>query len=169
MNKKIIAYIFLFIFSIILRILLGEYVYINGITPNILLVTIVIISVIVPHGWLSFIYALFCGILNDVLYSKQIGYHIIIFIGLASVITYARSRLMKNNILFCLLFVAVATILYELFSYFLFGYFTMGVSFVMLMNRTVLPGLSGNILLTPLVYIIYNRLFVFLSDEKGIV
>lgn len=167
MNKKVIALFFLFLLPLVLKVSVGEYLYLGNVTPNILLITVVVVSMIIPGGWVSFVYAFECGMLEDMLYSKQIGFNILFFCGVAAIVSFARSKLMKNNILFCLLFVAAGSFLYEFMNWFLFGYFRMGVGIGALFSNTITPVITVNILLTPVIYLLYNLFLRLLSDEKG--
>jgi rod shape-determining protein MreD len=167
MKKKIILLIVLFLLPLILRVSIGEYLYLQGVVPNILLITVVVVAMIVPGGWVPYAYAALSGMIEDMLYSKQIGFHILLFCGTAIAVSFARNKLMKNNILFCLLFVSAASFLYEVLNWLFFGYFRMGVTVGVLFGKTVAPVMILNLLLTPAVYFIYNLLLRSMSDEKG--
>ncbi|HBN83822.1 MAG TPA: rod shape-determining protein MreD [Clostridiales bacterium] len=169
MNKKLILLLILFLLSVIIRVSIGEYLYLMGNVPNILLITVVVVSMIVPGGWVPYVYAVLCGMIEDMLYSRQIGYHILFFCATALAVSLARNKLMKNNILFCLLFVMAATFLYESMNWLFFGYFRMGVGVAALFKETLTPVMAINLLLTPVFYFLYNLLLRSLSDEKGAV
>lgn len=167
MNKKVIFLVILFLLPLTFRVSIGEYLYLQGNTSSILLITIVVVSMIVPVGWVPYAYAALCGLIEDMLYSRQLGFHVLFFCVIAFAVSLSRSKLMKNNILFCLLFVMAATFLYESMIWMFFGYFRMGVGLTAFFKETLGPVMVINLLLTPILYFLYNLLLRSLSDGEG--
>lgn len=167
MNKKVILLILLFLLTVLLRVSVGEYLYLRGNVPNILLITVVVVSMIVPGGWVPYVYAILCGLLEDMLYSKQIGFHGLFFCLIAFGVSISRNKLMKNNIVFCLLFVLASTFLYESVIWLFFGYFRMGVVVTTFLKETLGPVAAINLLLTPILFGLFNLILRPLSDGKG--
>ena len=100
MKREIPILVLVFVLPLVLRVSIGEYLLFKGMLPNVLLVSVIAASMMIPEGWLPYVYGLWCGIIEDMLYSKQIGFSILFFLGIATSVSVSRKKLMKNNILF---------------------------------------------------------------------
>lgn len=126
--KKALTYLTLIILAV-LQTTLFPHLHIMGVIPNLILVFVVCYSMYadpVP----ATVFAIIAGLVFDVYQASNIGFNSIMMMYIGLGLSCLTSGYVKSNILTVLIFVAFATVMYEVIYafllYFIFGKVTLG-------------------------------------------
>jgi rod shape-determining protein MreD len=117
MKTRIPVYTACILIIITVQSTLADYIMINNVKPNLLIVFIISIALLrgnIEGG----IVGLITGLVQDILFGKIMGFYAVLGLYLGVIIGSFNKRLYRDNHLVVIFFTFVSTIAYEFFIYF---------------------------------------------------
>ncbi|MGN0243899.1 MAG: rod shape-determining protein MreD [Lachnospiraceae bacterium] len=158
--KRILISICLIILALILQMGVLPYIAIRGITPNLVLLTLVLLA-FQTDARLGLLFGIVTGVLLDCMYCEYIGVYTVIFCVIGTLTGAFSTQFYKKDTSVSLCVVGVADILYGCMMYLRYYFLSEGVHMWKYIRSIMLPEVLYTIVVTILVY----RLFMILDER----
>ncbi|HOJ12425.1 MAG TPA: rod shape-determining protein MreD [Clostridiales bacterium] len=163
MRAKVFICIVGIFIIILLQTTLLDYIRINDIKPNLILVYIVCSSILEGSAGGAAI-GLFAGLVHDIVSGKIMGFYSILGMYLGAITGLSSRRLYKDNVIVVVLFTFALTIVFESGVYLLSGFGSLRPRLLFALKRIVFPEALYNSAFSVLIHYIVakvNRRFDF--------
>jgi rod shape-determining protein MreD len=156
MRSRIISAVTFILIAILLQTTILEYIKINNIKPNLLLIFIVSIALL--RGNIEgAITGFFAGLMQDIVSGKVIGFYALMGMYLGLIVGSLNKRIYRDNIFVALFFSFSASVVYETLVYF-FGVFLKGhTDFLYSITQIIIPEALYNTTVTIVIFYILVR------------
>lgn len=151
MKGKILFYSFFILVIVLLQTTLLQYAAIYGITPNILVVFIIVTSLIrgnVEGGIAGF----FAGLAVDMMFGSVLGFYALMGFYLGIAAGSVNRRMFRDNLLVALFFTFVYSVLYETVIYIVNNIMSGEMELLYAVSRVILPEAVYNCVAAVLIY-----------------
>ncbi len=154
-TKALIYTIGIFIIILIQTTIL-DYIKINDIKPNLILVYTVCSSILEGSMGGALI-GLFTGLVQDIVAGKVLGFYAILGMYLGAISGLVNKRLYKDNYIVAFFFTLTLTVVYESGIYLLIGFRSLGPGVLFAIRRIVLPEAFYNSIFSILIYYLVTK------------
>lgn len=114
MNSKVLFFIVSITLLTISQSVLGNYIRIQGVVPNLFLIFVISCSLLFEQRQAAFV-GFIVGMILDVLWAKVLGLNALIFWYFALTISHFNKKLYRESVLPAILFVSLGTLLYNFY------------------------------------------------------
>ncbi len=160
--KDVLLYFLLVVVSYLLQTTLFKWIEIRGISPNLLIVVVVSISLLKGRLYGSLV-GVFIGIFCDAFYGGPFGFYSIVYMNVGFFCGYLHNIFYKDNIVLPLILMGISSILVNYMEFF-FGYVFRGkLSASEYVGVVFLPDLLYTLFIG---FIGYHFFYLILSPEK---
>lgn len=145
--------------NFILQSTIFQYFRISGILPNTALIIVVTFSVIYGRKK-GLVAGFFCGVLQDIFFSKALGINILIYLSIGYIIGGVENKIFKDNYITPLLLIVFTTVYYHSI-YFVFMHFLKhSISYIDVLKSIILPEVLYNCVVGIIFYrVFYKRVY----------
>lgn len=154
MKKKALFYFFFIVLFLLFQTTLLQYLAIYGVTPNILVVFI-IVTALLRADCEGSVVGFFAGLSLDLMFGDVIGFYALLGLYLGLAVGVTNKKIFRDNILIVVFFTFVYSVAYESMVYIVNNIMSGDVKLLYALTRTILPESAYNcvvaVLLFPLV------------------
>lgn len=151
MKLKILFYSFFIIIFLLLQTTLLDYAAIYGVTPNILIVFVIVTALIrgnIEGGSVGF----FAGLVVDMMFGSMLGFYALLGFYLGIAAGSINRRLFRENLLVVLFFTFVYSVVYETVVYIMNTIMSGEMELLYPLSRVILPEAVYNCVVAVLIY-----------------
>jgi rod shape-determining protein MreD len=165
MRFRTLIYTICILFFLLLQSTWLDYIKINGVKPNLILIFTVIVALL--RGYTEgAVVGFFAGIALDLLHGRFIGFYALLGLYLGLAVGYSNRRLYKENYLVMIVFIFVSTTIYEFLVYF-FSSLGTEMNFNFAFKGNIIPEAIYNCFVAVIIYFFAIKLnSKFLKSEK---
>lgn len=166
MRGKVILYILLIFIFVTTQVTILNFVNIFGITPNLIVILIVSISLLEGriHGA---VVGFFAGLCMDAVIGVALGYHALIGMLLGLLLGNINKRFFKENIFVMLICTFISTILFEVSLVLVSNVLGLKISLMETLKVVIVPEGLMNSVVGAVLFFIIIRINRRLSDSEG--
>lgn len=156
MKRRLLFYSFFIIIILLLQTTLLKYAAIYGVTPNILIVFVIVTALIrgnVEGGFTGF----FAGLAVDMLFGSVLGFYAMLGFYLGIAAGSINRRLFRENLLVVLFFTFVYSVVYEMVVYIINTIMSGSLELLYPFTMVILPEAIYNSAVAVLIYMLMIR------------
>ncbi|HHY23720.1 MAG TPA: rod shape-determining protein MreD [Clostridiaceae bacterium] len=156
MRMKVFIYTLGIFIIILVQTTVLDYIKINDIKPNLILVYTVCSSILEGSTGGALI-GLFAGLTQDIVAGKTLGFYAILGMYLGAISGLANKMLFKDNYIVVFIFTFTLTVVYESGVYLLSGFASLRPGVLFALKRIVLPEALYNSIFSILIYYMVTK------------
>lgn len=141
---------------------------INNVSPNIILITIVSISVLQGREE-GIIFAVFFGLIHDILYFDVVGFHVIIYVVIAYFTGYLYRNFYAESVVIPLTAIGASNLIYNIIIFLTTYMFRGSLNIFYYFYAIILPEVTYTVVVAVVLYrifIIYSHFITEYEKEK---